>query len=96
MRVYSPPPLNQNLLVSPSDTNPDSHSHSLSLVRSLSVHLIKHMLIYRCDHGVTTIDNTSDYIFTEEIPSEYISDLTEELQSSWSGLVNDRWDTTFV
>ncbi len=57
---------------------------------------IYYMLVYRCDAGVTTIDNTSDYIFTEEIPSEYISDLTEELQSSWSGIVTDRWDTTLV
>ena len=57
---------------------------------------INYMLVYQCDHGKVTIDNTSDYLFTEEIPSEYISDLTEELQSSWSGLVNDRWDTTLV
>ncbi len=55
-----------------------------------------YMIVYRCDHGVTTIDNTSDYIFTEEIPSEYISDLTEELQSSWSGIVSDRWETSLV
>ena len=53
-------------------------------------------LIYRCDHGVTTIDNTSDYLFTEEIPSEYVSDPTEELQASWSGYLADRWDTTLV
>ena len=57
---------------------------------------LKMALIYRCNAGVTTLDNTSDYIFVEEIPSEYISDLTEELQSSWSGLVNDRWDTSLV
>ena len=54
------------------------------------------MLIYRCDHGVTTLDNTSDYLFTEEIPSEYVSDPTEELQASWSGYLSDRWDTTLA
>ena len=54
---------------------------------------LKMALIYRCDHGVTTLDNTSDWLFTEEIPSEYISDLTEELQESWSGRVNDYWST---
>ena len=50
-------------------------------------------LIYRCNAGVTTLDNTSDWLFPEEIPSEYISDLTEELQESWSGRVNDYWST---
>ncbi len=53
-------------------------------------------LIYRCNAGVTTLDNTSDWLFTEEIPSEYISDLTEELQESWSGCLTDRWETTSV
>ena len=51
------------------------------------------MIVYRCDHGKVTLDNTSDWLFTEEIPSEYISDLTEELQESWSGRVNDYWST---
>ena len=53
-------------------------------------------LIYRCNAGVTTLDNTSDWLFPEEIPSEYISDLTEELQESWSGCLADRWETTLA
>ena len=58
--------------------------------------IFHYMIVYRCDHGVTTIDNTSDYLFIEEIPSEYVSDPTEELQDSWSGCLADRWDTTLA
>ncbi len=57
---------------------------------------LKMALSYRCDHGVTTLDNTSDWLFTEEIPSEYVSDPTEELQESWSGCLADRWETTLA
>ena len=58
--------------------------------------IFHYMIVYRCDHGKVTLDNTSDWLFTEEIPSEYVSDPTEELQDSWSGYLADRWDTASV
>ena len=53
-------------------------------------------LIYQCDHGVTTLDYTSDWLFdnqqVEEMYPEYMSDPTEEPQDSWSGVAYD-WFT---